>query len=104
MVTIGGIDCKRHSAGEITFCSIDVNGRKKDFTIRPWGFKNEAEKILWTMANNVIKPTYEEALSKGTKKVCSSCKCSKTVDKFDRNEKGKLGVRPECKTCRKGGE
>ena len=105
MVTIGNIECwKNNVSGDIRFKATDINNCPKEYVVSPsTGFKNEAESVLWTIANNEIesndKPTYEEAIERKLEKICKVCGNVKLVGDFNRNKSGKYGSRPECKGC-----
>jgi len=104
MIKIGKLNCiKDTHAGIVIISGEDFVGNKKEYTITPHNFKNEAEQILWTMVNDVMedkdKPTYEEAIEQKLEKTCKICGNTKLVGDFNRNKLGKYGARPECKVC-----
>ncbi len=51
--TIGKIKCELGDfSKDLILSTTDVDGKEKQYEITPSKFKNEAEQILWTMAND----------------------------------------------------
>lgn len=74
-------------------------GKRKDFKD---GYNSKCKDCeRERLRNRISKISYEDAIIQGLSKECTKCGISKTIEKFNRNKRGKLGSTSICKICEK---